>query len=303
MLATEVSLPSCPLRSRASRSKAPDVRPANFLLGLRSLDGLDESEVLDLIGGEPYQATIHMTTKDAPDAPINQKFEHLPKYLVYPVDWRDVKPSLILPKVRLTDFGQSFLTSSVPPPSEFGIPPDYRAPELAFELSSNIAMDLWSLGCTLVEIRTGQRLFNIFPGLTGADNRTYIEDLAAILGKPPDPWWSLWPRRADSVIEGTGQPTGSKVTFKGRARPTIWFQRARSIREYIVSCHDCSKHQQRLSSRSQPRMSKGCPETLHEIVPKDEAEVMVDLIEKLVTYKPEDRMAAQDVLDHGWLLL
>jgi serine/threonine-protein kinase SRPK3 len=151
-------------------------------------------------------------------------------------------------------------------------------------------MDLWSLGCTLVEIRTGKRLFNIFPGLVGIDVRGYLGDLAAILGRPPEPWWSLWPKRGDSVIEETGDSTGSKVNFNCRTLDDPWYRRARSIREYISFCHDCSDHQ-----------GKRCPETLHEIVSEDEAGAMADVIEKLVRYKPEERMAAQDVLDHEWL--
>jgi serine/threonine protein kinase len=259
------------------------------LLALRSLDGLTEDQVLDLLG-EPYQATIYLTTKDAPNAPINPKFASLPKYLVYPVDWRDVNPSDTLPKVRVTDFGQSFLTTNTPPPTKFGIPLNYRAPELTFQVSSSAAMDLWSLGCTLFEIRTGKRLFNIFPGLSGIDKSGYLEELAAILGRPPEPWWSLWPRRGDSVIEESGDSTYSKVNLRFRTTDMAWYQRAQSIREYVAFCHDCSDHQ-----------GQKCPETLHEIVPEEESGAMSDVIEKLVRYKPEERIAAQDVLDGEWL--
>jgi serine/threonine-protein kinase SRPK3 len=106
----EVSPPSWPLKAK-NHSPILDLRPANVLLGLRSLDGLEENEVLDLLG-EPYQATVHLTTRGAPNAPINPKYADLPKYLVYPVDWRDVDPRDILAKVHVTDFGLSFSTTA-----------------------------------------------------------------------------------------------------------------------------------------------------------------------------------------------
>lgn len=272
-----------------SYSQSLDLRPANVLLSLRSLDGLDENEVLDLLG-EPYQATIYLTTKDAPNAPINPKFAFLPKYLVYPVDWRYVNTSDILPKVRVADFGQSFFTNNTPPPTQFGIPVDYRAPELTFEISSSVAMDLWALGCTLFESRTGERLFRIFPGFTGIDKHEYLMELAAILGKPPEPWWSLWPGRGSSVIDGIDDPTGSEVKFKFRRHDTLWRQRARSVRECIAFGHKCSTHGYQT-----------CPRTLHKIVSHNETGDMADLIERLLRYNPGERIAAHDVLDHSWL--
>lgn len=227
--------------------------------------------MLDLLG-EPYQATIHLTRRDTPNAPINPKFADMPKYLVYPVDWEEVDPDDIPQKVCVIDFGQSFLATDAPLPTKFGIPIHYRAPELTFELSSSIAMDLWSLGCTLFEIRTGQRLFNIFPGLGGVDKRGYLRDVAALLGRPPEPLWSLWPRRWDDVIQETADSTGSKLVYKRRSRMNdMWYSRARSIRDYIAFCHECGDHS-----------GQKCSQTLYEIVAKDEVATMADVIQKLV---------------------
>jgi serine/threonine protein kinase len=92
------------------------------------------------------------------------------------------------------------------------------------------------------------------------------------------------------VIGGSGDSPGSKVKFRYRRHDFAWYQRARSIRECIAFSHDCSDHQ-----------GQKCPKTLHEIVSKKEAGAMVDLIERLLRYNPEGRMAAQDVLDHEWL--
>lgn len=44
-------------------------------------------------------------------------------------------------------------------------------------------MDLWSLACTLYEVRVGQQLFDV-PQLIGVDERDYEEEISTVLGKP-----------------------------------------------------------------------------------------------------------------------
>ena len=67
------------------------------------------------------------------------------------------------------------------------VPPGpYRSPELILDKLAGIVSDLWALGCTLFEIRTGRRLFSPFDG-KGDD---YLEAMVDILGALPEPWWS-----------------------------------------------------------------------------------------------------------------
>ncbi|POR37676.1 Uncharacterized protein TPAR_02128 [Tolypocladium paradoxum] len=102
-------------------------------LGLRGLDGLDEER----------------DSRPTPEVP------YAPKYLVYPPNFGDVNLSAISPRTQVIDFGQSFDTCQRPPPAAFGIPANYAAPEVVLDSSGSIAMDRWSLGCTLYEIRLG----------------------------------------------------------------------------------------------------------------------------------------------------
>lgn len=155
-----------------------DFRPSNILLELHNLNGLDEEQVLALLG-EPETMDVHMR-KDSHLAP---EMPYAPKYLVYPVDFGDVSLSIISPRAYVIDFGQSFDTSQGPAPAAFGIPANYAAPEVILDSSCSIAMDLWSLGCTLYEIRLGQRLFDVFQ-LIALSKTSYVDEIASVLGSP-----------------------------------------------------------------------------------------------------------------------
>jgi serine/threonine protein kinase len=107
-----------------------------------------------------------------------------PQYLVYPIRWKDVGSQYISKQARLIDFGESFKVSH--PPENLGIPGSYRSPELILDKTPGIGSDLWALGCTLFEIRTGRKLFAPFDN----EDDEYIDAMVRVLGKLPEPWWS-----------------------------------------------------------------------------------------------------------------
>ncbi|KAG8411412.1 hypothetical protein J3458_015472 [Metarhizium acridum] len=135
-----------------------DFRPANVLLGLQSLDGLEEEQVLALLG-EPEKETIQIQEDSLPTPEI----PYAPKYLVYPIDFRDTSPAFILPRAVVIDFGETAAEESPP-----GIPVNYAAPEVILKGSGGQEMDLWSLACTLYEVREGD----------------YEEEISSVLGEP-----------------------------------------------------------------------------------------------------------------------
>ncbi|OUM59299.1 hypothetical protein PIROE2DRAFT_27582, partial [Piromyces sp. E2] len=55
----------------------------------------------------------------------------------------------------------------------------YRSPEVLLNHSYSTAIDMWSLGCTLMELLTGEPLFN------GCDEHDQIYAISRILGPPP----------------------------------------------------------------------------------------------------------------------
>jgi serine/threonine protein kinase len=176
---------SCPMiKPRSTNCVAhnihEDFRPANILTQIGGLDGLSEEDVLKTLGTP--QTTRVLTHDDE-----SHDLVTAPQYLVYPVNWDDVLNDetpikLSTGSACLTDFGESFEIND--PPAEVGIPQVYCSPEQVLERRPGKASDLWALGCTLFEIRTGRKLFDTFDD----DPDEYLYKVATILGKLPEPW-------------------------------------------------------------------------------------------------------------------
>lgn len=95
----------------------------------------------------------------------------------------DLKPENVLlrePKksvIKVIDFGSSCLQSEKMfkyVQSRF-----YRAPEVIMELDYGVASDMWSCGCILVELLTGDPLF------PGEDEYDQLAKMVEVLGMPP----------------------------------------------------------------------------------------------------------------------
>ncbi len=81
-------------------------------------------------------------------------------------------------RVRLCDFGSSLLEDEVVITSEL-VSRFYRAPEIILGHSYDSKVDIWSLGCTLYEIFTGQILFQ------GRSNNEMIKFIMQVKGQIP----------------------------------------------------------------------------------------------------------------------
>ncbi|KID63987.1 Protein kinase-like domain protein, partial [Metarhizium hybridum] len=152
------------------------LRPANVVLELQSLDGLEENQVLEKLGEPKTQSiTIREDCNPTPDVP------YAPKYMVQQVDFHETTDlGLILPRAVIIDFGQAVMTAVEQPP--FGIPTDYAAPEVIWKRSGGREVDTWSLACTLYEVRVGKHLFEV-PHLVVLDEDDYEYAISSVIGE------------------------------------------------------------------------------------------------------------------------
>ncbi|KAF4664375.1 hypothetical protein FOL47_005156 [Perkinsus chesapeaki] len=107
----------------------------------------------------------------------------------------DLKPENILlmsPKddtIRVIDFGSSQFGSSLRPPCTYIQSRYYRSPEIILCLPYSYAIDMWSFGCIIAELRSGSPLF---AGINEADQ---IDLMTRTLGEIPSEIREQSPRK------------------------------------------------------------------------------------------------------------
>ncbi|KAH7133697.1 kinase-like domain-containing protein [Dactylonectria macrodidyma] len=259
-----------------------DITPNNALHHTRGFDGLTEGEVLQILGA-PTQNPIF-------DGPVMGHAEPTaPQYLVYPVEWEHVAKEYISEQSCLIDFGQSFEVANTP--EYLGIPGPYRSPELMLDNSMGFGTDLWALGCTLFEIRTGRKLFCPFDN----DDEDYLDLMVQILGKLPEPWWSTtWETRKTFWKD--------ELDEQGRAIPTVAEPPPPADGITRIIHPSVAQGARSLTEKLRPGLWY-LSENIHRDIPQKEMDVFSDLLGKLLRYTPGDRISAAAALDHEWFAL
>jgi serine/threonine-protein kinase SRPK3 len=269
-----------------------DFRPANILVRISGLDGLPEDAVLKLLGRP--RTTRVLTASGEP-----HQLDIAPKYLVYPVDWDDVLSrddgaQLTVGSACVTDFGESYDASS--PPDEVGIPQVYCSPEQCLERRIGKESDLWALGCTLFEIRTGQKLFDTFDD----DMDEYLAKVATVLGKLPEPWWSeTWEMRRHFFMDDVDD---KQQVVEIKSQSTTATTAGQHIGQVIFQQEEPKSLQEAINQGLFYESQRG-PQGLRRAISNEEAEIFADLLAKILIYNPEKRLPAVDVLDHAWFKL
>ena len=150
----------------------------------------------------------------------------------------------------------------------------YRAPEVLLGLPYDQAIDMWSLGCILYELHTGDPIFN------GLSERDQVYKLTEVLGIPPI-----------HMLE-----KGRKAANFFRKLPTGSYERLPSKRSYVpVSSRKLSAM---LGSNTGGPGGRRLHEPGHEATDYAQFE---DLISKLLEYDPKKRIGPYDALNHPFM--
>jgi serine/threonine-protein kinase SRPK3 len=264
-----------------------DFRPANILAQISGLDGLSEDEVFKVLG-RPRTTKVVTTSGGTHHEPT------VPQYLVYPINWDDLQSSdigadLVTEKACVIDFGESFDVLS--PTLDLGIPQAYCPPEYTLDKTVGIGNDIWALGCTLFEIRTGRRLFDAFD-----EQDECLWKLALILGRFPEPWWSTtWEGRREK-FEDNADANGRVVEIRRdmgsmnaedyTAHGIFIRPQARSLKDALASglCYE----------------GRFSPAGFEQDICPEEIDLFSELLMMLLKYTPEERITAKEASDHAW---
>ncbi|KAF8962533.1 kinase-like domain-containing protein [Flammula alnicola] len=256
-----------------------DLTTSNILFrAAENIQNWSDSDVY-LTLGQPE--TEEIATRDhSPPGP------HAPAQLVAPIDNAYLTNSTFLQEdILLVDFGQSF--SSFHPPTDY-VPatmPHYQSPEARFEGRISMPSDVWALACTIFEIRAGSPLFEAFLG----GNDEILKEIVATLGKLPEPWWGAFENHY--------------LWFDEDGKP-----KARELQQVLLPAEKTSIKQKLASIGKQdapPATGDDGPMMERPGTRLDELEIQLlgDLLEKMLRYRPQDRIKMSEVVSHPWFAL
>lgn len=243
------------------------MRPSNILFNLKGLDELSEDELMRQLG-EPEEEPL-LTISGESAAPSG------PEYIVESLNLDQLDPRFISNQISIIDFGDAYDMRN--PPKELEIQASFRSPELLLSNIIGVGCDLWALGCTIFEIRAGHPLFENF---MEDEDHDIIMQMVPLLGKLPEPWWSSWKARSH-WYEEDGTPLFDPETGKP-------FVLTDTLEELLSSSlQSCDE-------------LEGKNEADGKSVHAEESEYLGHLLRELMKYNPEERLSAEDVLEHYW---
>ncbi|KAE8313934.1 kinase-like protein [Aspergillus transmontanensis] len=170
-------------------------------------------------------------------------------------------------QLLLTDFGEAY-SPSTENRRESRTPLAFAPPEARFEPERNLSFssDIWTLACAIWLI-LGQR--PLFEDILATQDDITAEQVD-VLGKLPLEWWEKWNEKHEYFSE-EGEPNQDRdVRF--------WDNRFEA-------------HIQR------PRRKAGITE-----FDREEKIAVIDMLRSMLSFKPEARLTAQDVLQCSWMV-
>jgi serine/threonine protein kinase len=217
------------------------------------------------------------------------------------------------------------------------IPAQYLAPEVAVGLAPGKASDIWALGCAIFRIRSGEDLFFDYDTDCPEDA---LQQIVKTLGEEKLPQeWRQTRFDEDGFAVADGEQGGEPFWTLEDSRPLR--ERVRSIVDEPKGlCVDASGEVVEMTEEPAPgffpdwvalraaypdwtkgmvwkptavcvegEYIEGYGEETDELlkafprIGEREAELLVDLLDKMFRYDPAERITAEEVVEHPWFAL
>ncbi|KAJ6169706.1 hypothetical protein N7497_002549 [Penicillium chrysogenum] len=170
----------------------------------------------------------------------------------------------------LTDFGEAFPPASESLGQDCHTPIPFRAPEAKFEFQSPLSYpsDIWSLATAIWEIVGMGAIFST----DFVDEDHIVARHIDVLGPMPSEWWHRWHARS-RFFDEHGQPTES---YRGNRWPPL-------EESFEIGVQ---KWRRKMGGK----------------IEEDEKDVFLDLMRRMLSYRPENRATAEEVLMSDWMV-
>ncbi|KAL6720699.1 hypothetical protein ACLMJK_002624 [Lecanora helva] len=242
-----------------------DTHPGNILMPIKDLSSIPEAQLSQAKNLKTHQSVNRKDGKIDLWAPryiaVNRPLE---PYL-------DLNPSF---EIKVSDLGGAFDFDT--PPEEYTTPAGLRSPENICCGEVGPAQDIWSLGCLIFELITGEKLFTIAPfggGLDEDDDDDHYIQLMEILGPLPSFIREEWSRA--STYCGPG---GEIVKhFIGEPVENMEIHVTPPLETYF--------------DRLRPAAMND-----------EEADLVKDLLRSILVYNAEARPQTSKILQHPWFV-
>ncbi|CVL11854.1 related to dis1-suppressing protein kinase dsk1 [Fusarium proliferatum] len=242
-----------------------DFQPGNILFSVQSIDSLDETSL-------HQEENVQAKSISPPVERLDGKQDKwAPRYLCLAqplAPYASVSENF---RVKLSDMGGAYFLNDLPekPITPLGL----RTPELVLMGEVDKSLDIWSFGCLVFELVTGQPLFCVpaYGDRTEEDDN-HILELQAKLGPLPDELYSRW-------------ETSSRYYTKDR-------------KLYNCQLGGIGEGEEPLMLE-QTSMEEAFDLTAPDLT-DEEAEKVKRLIRRILQYDPSKRPMIEDILRDPW---
>ncbi|CAJ0553206.1 Ff.00g117180.m01.CDS01 [Fusarium sp. VM40] len=243
-----------------------DFHPGNMLFSLTDINGYEEDVLRQVENVESQSTSPPVVRRDG------KQDKWAPRYLCIAQPLGSFASPVDEFRIKLSDMGGAYYFNN--PPEEPTTPAGLRAPELVLKGEVNPSLDIWSFGCLVFELTTGQPLFCVPRLYSEAEQKEdHLLSLQERLGPLPDDLYCLW-------------ETSSQYYTPDR-------------KLYNYQLGGVPEGEEPLEIPEQLSMEEAFDQTKPEL-DKEEAQKVKNLVRWILHYDPSKRPSADEILQDPW---